>query len=523
MDIISLVSYQGDSLWTLDVLINLLIKSSLLLLAVFVLIRKTKQGSAIQQQLIWRLGFGALLLLGLSTYCSLWELQVHETSASLQDSAITPHMESGEDQILFLDSPRDASSLISNYIPSPAVSWDRYLQALWLLGFLLIIGKAFFERGVLKWVRRSGVSMSDDLDLSWLSNLLKQLNLTSPPLILVSTKVQIPMTFGWVQPTILLPLEAEEWEMDKLQQVILHELVHIQRKDYLFHGLSVLVQSIYWFNPLVWKAGVAYRIGSEWACDETVVLQGIDKFSYAENLLAIAANHTRKIGQIAFPFAKVSDLQGRIKRLLVPSVGIKYGQDRQRLIVLAVLLVLGIGMSFNLRSIGERPFSAEAYQATLAQLQSIDEVQKIQALTQLGKWGQQKSFYTIKGYVSNADTEVQKAALWALQQIGCLPAFCLISQQLTHEKVVLRQYAQALLQTYDRTRLHRYITDNIDKPAVQNWLGEHLEQVRQSKQSQLLAQHLAKGRPALQEAIWQVLQQPKHPSALHQLQQLLNL
>lgn len=521
MDILSLVSYQGDPLWTLDILFNLLGKSSLLLLAVFVLTQKIKQRSAIQQQFIWRLGFSALLLLALSAYYSLWELQLSETVASLQGSDITPQIESAEDQVLSLDSPGDSSSLISNYVPSPAVSWDRYLQVLWLIGFLWIIGKAFFERGVLRWVRRSAVPVTSDLELPWLNRLLAQLHITQPPQILVSSKVQIPMTFGWFQPTILLPLEAEEWEINRLQQVILHELVHIQRRDYLFHGLSVLVQSIYWFNPLVWKAIAAFRIGSEWACDETVVLEGADKFSYAENLLAIAASHTKRIGLIAFPFAKVSDLQGRIQRLLAPTVGAKYGQGWQGLIVLAMVLILGIGMSFNLRSIGEKPFSTEAYQTVLSQLQSLDEVQKVQALTQLGKWGRQNSFYAIKGFVLDADTEVQKTALWALQQIGCLPAFCLISQQLTHDKLALRQYAQALLQTYDGAKLHRYINDNIDKPAVQDWLGEHLEKVRQSEQSQLLAQYLAKGQPALQEAIWQVLQQPKHPRALQQLQRLL--
>ncbi len=96
------------------------------------------------------------------------------------------------------------------------------------------------------------------------------------------------------------------------------------------------------------------------------------------------------------------------------------------------------------------------------------------------------------------------------------------SQQLKQEDLGLQQYAQELLQTYDGNKLYRYINDNIDKPAVQDWMEEHLEQVRQAQQSQLLAQHLAKGSPDLQDAIWQVLQSPKHPKALQQLKQLLS-
>ncbi len=518
MAILSLVSYQGDALWTLDILFNLWIKSSIFLGALFILIRSLRQYSAIQQQRIWRLGFGALLVLGVSTYSSLWEWQFHPATTGIQEANITTI----DEKIQHL--PADAA--VSSTLPTPAyrtpnaVRWDLYLQVFWWLGFLFFMGKAFLERALLKWVSRSGLAVKELIDKIDLPPLLSSLQLSTAPQILVSNKVQIPMTFGWLKPTILLPTEVEEWETEKLQQVILHELIHIQRKDYLFHGLSLLVQSIYWFNPLVWKAVADYRIGSEWACDETVILQGTDQFSYAENLVAIAANQHRKMGQVAFSFAKTSDLAGRIKRLLASKNEVK--QSRQRLILLGLSLVLGIAMSMNLRSIGEKPFSDSAYRATLLQLQSTSQTQKIQALKQLGTWGKQQTFYSIKSFALDADTEVQKTALWALQQIGCLPAFCLISQQLKQEDLGLQQYAQELLQTYDGNKLYRYINDNIDKPAVQDWMEEHLEQVRQAQQSQLLARHLAKGSPNLQDAIWQVLQSPKHPKALQQLKQLLS-
>jgi beta-lactamase regulating signal transducer with metallopeptidase domain len=64
--------------------------------------------------------------------------------------------------------------------------------------------------------------------------------------------VTVPVTFGWKNPTVLLPAGWGDWPADKLDLVLAHELSHVQRNDYLIRIASALNKSLYWFHPLSW-------------------------------------------------------------------------------------------------------------------------------------------------------------------------------------------------------------------------------------------------------------------------------
>ena len=64
----------------------------------------------------------------------------------------------------------------------------------------------------------------------------------------------IPLTWGVVQPIILLPDDAEGWPESTRRSVLLHELAHIQRFDAGFQLIGRLAAALYWFHPLAWYA-----------------------------------------------------------------------------------------------------------------------------------------------------------------------------------------------------------------------------------------------------------------------------
>lgn len=97
-----------------------------------------------------------------------------------------------------------------------------------------------------------------------------------------------PMTWGLRRPVLILPVSCKTWDEERLGQVLVHEIGHIQRWDVLTQALSSAACAIYWFNPLVWIAARQMLVERERACDDLVLRSGAKPSSYAHGLLEIA-------------------------------------------------------------------------------------------------------------------------------------------------------------------------------------------------------------------------------------------
>src|ERR1019366_7355693 len=62
----------------------------------------------------------------------------------------------------------------------------------------------------------------------------------------------MPMTFGVLRPTVLLPEEARAWSGERRRVVLLHELAHVLRGDAVTHLLGRTALVLHWWNPLAW-------------------------------------------------------------------------------------------------------------------------------------------------------------------------------------------------------------------------------------------------------------------------------
>ncbi|HCT22833.1 MAG TPA: hypothetical protein DIW54_05665, partial [Chitinophagaceae bacterium] len=69
----------------------------------------------------------------------------------------------------------------------------------------------------------------------------------------ISVSVQSPLTIGWLKPVIILPLAAiNNLTPKELDALLLHELIHIRRYDYLINHALVLSRALLSFNPFIW-------------------------------------------------------------------------------------------------------------------------------------------------------------------------------------------------------------------------------------------------------------------------------
>ena len=80
----------------------------------------------------------------------------------------------------------------------------------------------------------------------------------------------VPFTFGWKYPIIVLPKQIEK-DTEKLNMAIQHELVHIRRGDYLLQLAISLIQSLFWFHPLVHIGTTEIETYREISCDQEVL------------------------------------------------------------------------------------------------------------------------------------------------------------------------------------------------------------------------------------------------------------
>jgi len=79
--------------------------------------------------------------------------------------------------------------------------------------------------------------------------LVKQIHLTITPKLLISLKVDVPMAIGWLKPVVLLPANMiTGLNSAQLEMLILHELAHIRRHDYLVNFLQTLVEILLFFH-----------------------------------------------------------------------------------------------------------------------------------------------------------------------------------------------------------------------------------------------------------------------------------
>jgi TonB family protein len=130
----------------------------------------------------------------------------------------------------------------------------------------------------------------------------------------------MPMTFGVLRPTVLVPSCAAEWSEDRRRIVLLHELAHVRRGDAATHLMARTALALNWWNPLAWSAWRAFLHERERAADDLVLSSGAPAADYAAHLLEIARSMQVQPATLAagIPMARASQLEGRLLSILNP-------------------------------------------------------------------------------------------------------------------------------------------------------------------------------------------------------------
>jgi beta-lactamase regulating signal transducer with metallopeptidase domain len=216
--------------------------------------------------------------------------------------------------------------------------WTTILLT-WAAAVTVLLGWLAFGALSVRRIVKAGRVLDERAWTAPLCEIADRLDLDSVPRLLSSSLIEMPFACGVVEPTIVLPASAEQWNDSRRRAVLFHELAHVKRHDLVGHTLGRITCALYWFHPLVWTAARRLRAESERACDDLVLSCGARASDYADHLLDIVIS-VRHQGApaTAMPMARRRELEGRVLAILDPAVA-RIGPGR----VKSATLLAGIG------------------------------------------------------------------------------------------------------------------------------------------------------------------------------------
>ena len=138
-------------------------------------------------------------------------------------------------------------------------------------------------------IRKKGLSK---IPVEWrlfVNELSQHLSIKKNVRIYLSALVNTPMTVGYLKPLILIPVASlNSLTKEQMEAVILHELAHIKRLDYLFNIILSIAEAVLFFNPFMHLLSYDVKKEREHCCDDLVLQFQYNPTTYAQALLNIA-------------------------------------------------------------------------------------------------------------------------------------------------------------------------------------------------------------------------------------------
>jgi beta-lactamase regulating signal transducer with metallopeptidase domain len=237
-------------------------------------------------------------------------------------------------------STRDVDAESTAWVNPPATPNWTWLLGVWLVGSLgvLLVESVRLARLA---TRTAQASPAPDVLVDRVASHATRLGLATVPIVMVDGR-HSPSVWGLFRPRLLwptaLPEDTPEAGIDGL---IVHELAHVKRRDYLVGWLELVAGVAWWWNPLFWFVRSALREQAELACDAWVISALPNgRRAYAESLLALSG--AGQSGATA-PMAVVGARAGSRRALERRLVMIMQGRTSLRLPFLGLCCLALVG------------------------------------------------------------------------------------------------------------------------------------------------------------------------------------
>ena len=342
----------------LPTLLGVLIKGTLLLLLAALACRLLGRSSAATRHMVWTAALiGVLFLPLLSAFLPRWNVAwsraavssptappaapdlIRAASASRPpsypidvvkappSSAAAPQT-AGPSSAVVTAGPSFGEAAVHGDTPSPAPIRRIHAPSvcavagltLWLVGTLASLARlAVGLRRIGRLGRRAVPLEGETLQVAEAAH--HQIGLRHPVQFLRAddgAALAVPVTWGVLHPVVLLPAQSGGWSEECLRTALLHEMAHVQRRDWPTQLLAHLACTLCWWHPLVWWAARQAREESERACDDCVLSAGVKPTDYAQRLVEVVRSMPTGVPArtVAVAMAQPSEVEGRLRAVL---------------------------------------------------------------------------------------------------------------------------------------------------------------------------------------------------------------
>ncbi len=234
----------------------------------------------------------------------------------------------------------DVTGTVINY-------FNSHYNIIVLIWFLIICAKsvqmAVGLHSVFHLKRTKVFAAGKDLENRVLE-LATQLHIRQTIRLLESGIAKVPMVIGHLKPVILIPIGLiNSLTTDEVEAILVHELAHIRRRDYLVNLLQSFMEIIFFFNPAVLWISQLIKTERENCCDDLAIAQSRNKESYIRALVSCEEYQAAGPAYVmAFPGSK-NTLLDRVKRMV--GSGNHSLNVFEKAILTICLVVFGLGIS----------------------------------------------------------------------------------------------------------------------------------------------------------------------------------
>ena len=174
----------------------------------------------------------------------------------------------------------ESNSMLHVFLISASIA---YLSLLIFPSYRLFKNWEFVQR-----IKKQGLVKADLNYRLFVNKISAQLGITKKVFVYISELVTSPVTVGYLKPIVLLPVAAlSNLSTQQVEAILLHELSHIRRYDYLVNFLVSIISTFLYFNPFVKQFIRTIEEERENCCDQLVLQYGYDKVGYASALLTL--------------------------------------------------------------------------------------------------------------------------------------------------------------------------------------------------------------------------------------------
>jgi beta-lactamase regulating signal transducer with metallopeptidase domain len=268
--------------------------------------------------------------------------EVKPINQPLPNLNIEPSLQSANPQPVQNEIPLSLTNSPKIVVTSSSPNILLILVGFWLIGVMIF---SIRLAGGIWTVRRYKTRKVSAVENCWqekFDELCESLQIRQKVKFLKSQMVEIPMVIGWLKPVVLVPASAFlQISPKELETILIHELIHIKRRDYLVNFVQSLVEILFFFHPGVWWMSAQIRSEREFAVDELVTQTFETKrFIYAKALANL--EESRATAPILAMGADGGNLMKRIEKILNGSRKINSKNVSIWSAVFAVTFVLGL-------------------------------------------------------------------------------------------------------------------------------------------------------------------------------------